>query len=398
VSSVASTGSENAGAVVIGGDYQGLAIVRSLGRHGIRTCVIDDERSIARFSRYTTHNVRVSNLRDERATVESLLDVGSRLGLDGWVVYPTREELVAACSRAREELSATFRIPTPAWSAVEPAWDKRRTHEIAERLAIPTARTWWPRDRSELAAIAEQAPWPLVLKPAIKEHFIYATGDKAWRVDDPDELHTRFEEAAAITGPQEMMVQELLPGDGRHRFAFCTFFKDGEPAASMVARRVRQHPPDFGRASTFAETVEIPELEEFGSSFLREIGYYGLVEVEFMLDPRDNRFKLLDVNPRTWGYHSIGPAAGVDFPWLLFADQVGLPVERTRARPGVRWVRLLTDIPTALDEFRRRTLSPRAYLRSLRSADVEAVFMRDDPLPGLAELMLAPYLLVKRGY
>jgi D-aspartate ligase len=393
-----STGRENSGAVVIGGDYQGLAIVRSLGRRGIRTCVVDDERSIARFSRFTTRYEHVGALRDERATVETLLDVGRRLGLEGWVLYPTREELVAALSRGRGELSSIFRVPTPPWDVVRWAWDKRQTYELSERLAIPTAQTWWPGDRAELASVLDKASWPVVLEPAIKEHFLYATGDKAWRVDTAAELMARFDEAAAITGPQEVMVQELVPGDGRHRFAFCALFKDGQALASLVARRTRQHPPDFGRASTFAETVDLPEVEELGTRFLREIGYYGLAEVEFMLDPRDGRFKLLDVNPRTWGYHSIGPRAGVDFPWLLFADQIGLPVELTRGEVGIGWVRLLTDIPTAFDEFRRGTLTPRAYVRSLRRANVEAVFMRDDLLPAFAELALAPYLLVKRGY
>ena len=35
------------GAVVVGGDYQGLGIVRSLGRRGIPVCIVDDEH--ARF-------------------------------------------------------------------------------------------------------------------------------------------------------------------------------------------------------------------------------------------------------------------------------------------------------------------------------------------------------------
>src|SRR5580698_2510979 len=87
------------GAVVIGGDYQGLGIVRSLGRHGIPVCVVDDELSISRYSRYCTRFVKLSDLRHERLTVDSLLDVGRALGLNGWVLYPTREELVAALSR-----------------------------------------------------------------------------------------------------------------------------------------------------------------------------------------------------------------------------------------------------------------------------------------------------------
>ena len=69
------------GAVVVGGDYQGLGIVRSLGSRGIPICVVDDERSISGFSRYSTHNVKVANLRDERATVEGLIGIGKRLNL-----------------------------------------------------------------------------------------------------------------------------------------------------------------------------------------------------------------------------------------------------------------------------------------------------------------------------
>src|SRR5580704_9437340 len=76
------------GAVVIGGDYQGLGIVRSLGRHGVPVCVLDDERSIARFSRHTTINVRVPDLRDEDAAVKALLELGEALDLKGWVLYP----------------------------------------------------------------------------------------------------------------------------------------------------------------------------------------------------------------------------------------------------------------------------------------------------------------------
>ncbi len=35
------------------------------------------------------------------------------------------------------------------------------------------------------------------------------------------------------------------------------------------------------------------------------------------------QYKLLDVNARAWGFHGLGQAVGVDFPYLLFADQRG---------------------------------------------------------------------------
>jgi D-aspartate ligase len=384
------------GAIVIGGDYQGLGIVRSIGRHHVPVCVIDDEISIARFSRFTTHSIKVASLRQEKETVDSLLDVGRRLGLDGWVVYPTREETVAALARYRSQLTDLFRVPTPDWETTRWVWDKRNTYRLANQLHIPTPRTWYPQDPDELEQIDAEPPF--AVKPAIKEHFIYATKAKAWRANNRSELRELFQQAAAQVGPGEVMIQELIPGDGRQQFAYCAFFKEGQAVGSMVVRRNRQHPPEFGRASTFVETVELPQLEALSERFLRAINYYGLVELEYKLDPREGLYKLLDVNGRTWGYHTLGFGAGVDFPYMLFADQLGESVESCRGRSGVSWIRLITDVPTGVLEILGRRQDFRAYLRSLKRFDVESVFSREDPFPGLAELALLPYLSVKRGF
>lgn len=384
------------GAIVVGGDYQGLGIVRSLGRHGVPVCIIDDEHSIARFSRYATHSVRTASLRDERQTVDIVRDVGRRLGLDGWVLYPTRDETVAAFSRYRASLSEQFRVPTPDWSTMQWVWDKRNTYRLAGELGIATPRTWYASSLEEVEAI--QVDGPLAIKPAIKEHFVYATKAKAWRVNTKAELRQLFERAAGHVGPGEVMIQDLIPGGGEQQFAYCAFFKDGRAMASMVVRRRRQHPPEFGRASTFVEAIELPILETLSERFLRAINYYGLVELEYKLDPRDGQYRLLDVNGRTWGYHTLGTGAGVDFPYLLYSDQMGEAIEPRRGRAGVSWIRLVTDLPTGLVEVLGRRLDWRQYLRSLRDFQVEAVFNREDPLPGVVELFLLPYLSVKRGF
>jgi D-aspartate ligase len=384
------------GAVVIGGDYQGLGIVRSLGRRGIDVIVVDDERSISRHSRYVTAARRVPNLRSEVATVEALLELRETYPIDGWVVYPTREETVAALSRNRERLTRHFRIPTPTWDVVERAYDKRQTYKLAERLNIPTPRTWTVHDVRELDVVDGDPPF--VIKPAIKERFLYSTRAKAWRADNREELRARFEDAAVLIGEQEVMIQEHIPGNGDTQFAYCAFFKAGGPVASMSVQRLRQHPAEFGRASTFVQTVEHPLLEEMSLRFLRSINYYGLVELEYKLDRRDDSLKLLDVNARTWGYHSLGQRAGVDFPYVLYADQVALPVpEKVRATPGISWIRLATDLPTASFELIHRRLDWRAYMRSLLLSNVESVFSHDDLSPGLAEVLLLPYLAMKRG-
>jgi predicted ATP-grasp superfamily ATP-dependent carboligase len=389
---------QTVGAIVIGGDYQGLGIVRSLGRQGIPVCVVDDELSISRYSRYCTKFVKLANLRDERVTVDSLLELGKRLRLDGWVLYPTREELVAALSRHRSELSEMFRVPTPDWGSVKWAWDKRNTYSLARELDIPTPVTHYNLENlDELDQLHSLTP-PFAIKPAIKEHFFYTTKAKAWLANSHAELRTLFHKASELAPCGEIMVQELIPGGGSQQFSYCAFFCDGEAVGKMVVRRRRQHPLQFGRASTYVETLDIPILEELSERFLRAIDYYGLVELEYKLDPRDSQYKLLDVNARTWGYHSLGAEAGVDFSYMLYADQIGLPVSVCKGRPGVGWVRTTTDIPAALAGILRGDTSLKGYLRSLQSCDAEAVFSLSDPVPGLAEVALIPYLAIKRGF
>jgi D-aspartate ligase len=384
------------GAIVIGGDYQGLGIVRSLGHRGIPICVVDDEYSISRFSRYTKFAIRVPDLRNETATIQVLLDIGKRLNLKGWVLFPTREELVAALSRHRCELSELFRVPTPPWSTVQWMWDKRNTYQLADELKLPIPETWIPQTLEDIDKIT--TAFPLALKPAIKEHFFYATKVKAWRANSKGQLRALLGRANSIAGPGEIIVQDLVPGDGKHQFGYCAFFKDGRAIGSMVTRRRRQHPHEFGRASTFVETIDFPALESLSESFLRKINYYGLVEVEFKLDPRDGQPKLLDVNPRTWGYHSLGLPAGVDFPYLLYADQIGMTVEECKGKPGISWIRMLTDFPTGLIDVFSGRLSLGEFIKSLWGFNTEAVFSWEDPIPGLVECALIPYLAVTRGF
>jgi predicted ATP-grasp superfamily ATP-dependent carboligase len=388
---------DSVGAVVIGGDYQGLGIVRSLGRQGVPVCVIDDEYSISRFSRYSKSFVGLSGLRDPHKIVGDLIATGKRLGLEGWVLYPTRDELVAAISKNRAELSQVFRVPTPGWECVKWAWDKRNTYRLAEQLGIPVPATYYPENSDQLAQINNIEP-PFAIKPAIKEHFFYATRAKAWRANSHSELKILFNKASALTGSGEIMVQDLIPGSGSQQFSYCAFFRNGQAVGKMVVRRSRQHPLEFGRASTYVETVDIPVLEELSERFLRAIDYYGLVEMEYKLDPRDSQYKLLDVNARTWGYHALGAAAGVDFSYLLYRDQVGLPVSAVTGLSGTAWVRTVTDFPAAVMAILSGDTDFKSYIRSVRRCNVEAVFSAKDPLPGLAEIALLPYLAIKRGF
>jgi D-aspartate ligase len=387
-------GSKQAGAIVVGGEHPGLGVARSLGRRGIAICVIDDQYSVSQFSRYVTKVVRVKELRDQQSTVNSVLEIARRYGLEGWVLFPTRDETVAAFSLYRDQLVSTLRVTTPPWDTVRWAWDKKCTYERAEQLGIATPRTYNIREEEQLPELWGNLP--LAIKPAIKENFFYATGAKAWRAETPEQLLTLFRKARYQIRAEEVLLQEIVPGSGEQQYSYCAFFRDGVAKHTLVAKRLRQHPREFGRAATYVETIECPEVEELSERFLRAINYYGLVEVEFKKDPRDGKLKLLDVNARTWGFHTLGSAAGVDFPYLLYADQIGIATQPSRAQAGVGWLRAVTDVPTVISDLWDNELDLDTYWQSLRSTRTESVFCLKDPLPSVAEIAMLPYLAAKK--
>jgi D-aspartate ligase len=382
------------GALVIGGDHPGLAIARSLGRRGIPVYIIEDQHSVSIFSRYVTKVIRVPDIRDEQKTVDSVLEVGRRFGLKGWVLFPTRDETVAAFSLHRERLAEFFRVTTPPWEVIRWAWDKNNTWKLAEKIGIPSPRTWNVKSADELPSLHPYLP--LAIKPAVKEHFFYATGAKAWRAETPEQLQELFKRAARQIKVEDIMLQEIIPGDGKQQLSYCAFFRDGRAHSTLLARRMRQHPREFGRAATYVETVELPEIEEIAERFLRAMNFYGIVEVEFKQDPRDGKYKLLDVNARAWGFHGLGHAAGVDFPYLLFADQFGEQLESRRAKAGAGWLRLVTDLPVAASDMLHGYLTLGSYWSSLKNTRTESVFCGKDPLPSLGEFVLLPYLVAKK--
>ncbi|MGL4968155.1 MAG: ATP-grasp domain-containing protein [Inquilinus sp.] len=379
------------GAVVVGGDYIALGVVRSLGRHGVPVWVMHDGLHVcAAASRFALR--RLPWPVDEAGRLASLRELSTRNGLRDWVLYPTDDESAALVARNHEALSGSFRLTTPPWAVLQWAYDKRLTYGLASRLGIDHPWTLYPQSCEEVAAL--DCTFPAILKPAVKAQSNRFTRARAWRVDDHRQLLARYAEACELIDPSLIMIQEFIAGGGEAQYSFAALCADGRPLAWLVARRARQHPVDFGgHGSSFVETVDEPEIEEAAHRLLAAIGYNGLVEVEFKRDSRSGRPKLLDINARTWGWHTLGGAAGTDFPYLSWRLAQGAIIPTTRARAGVRWVRAATDVPAAMGELKRGRLSIGEYVRSLRPPIERAVFALDDPLPAFADV---PWLLYRR--
>lgn len=375
------------GIVVIGSDFKALGVIRSLGRRGIPGVVIDNLPRSAWYSRYVKMRLKWTGSMESNEFLNFLLQTAKEQHFERWVLFPLSDEVVEFVARHHQELAQVYQLVTQPWDVVRWANDKRLTYRMAEEVGVPCPKTGYPASEANLETM--EIAFPAIIKPAISIHFQHAIRLKALPAKNLEELRAHYRLAASILPPEEIMVQEIIPGDGTAQFSVAAYCKEGRTLLSMTARRTRQYPIDYGLGSSFVEAIEVPEIIELAQRLLQKMGVSGMVEVEFKRDHRDGQYKLLDINVRPWGWHTLSLACGLDFSYIEYCDLLGQEPTPIKPRYGAQWVRLITDLPAGLQEIRAGITTPGAYLRSLRGGTVFSVFDWRDPLPAFGDFTSA---------
>lgn len=385
------------GVIVIGDHVQALGIIRSLGRHGVPVYLMHNSNlCIGRFSRYTKRFIKTPSLSDESEFVDFMIEFAEKNQVENWVLMPTNDIIVEILSKNKTMLEEYFKVPTPKWDIIKFALNKKLTYSIAKKNGIPIPNTIYPKDVEELKAMMPEITFPVLVKPAIAHHFWYEVGVKMFQANSPEELIQKYVEVSRILDSSEIMIQELIPGDLDLLYTFGSFFKEGKPLAIWTGKKIRQRPMDFGNC-TFAISEWEPELVEIGTRFLNAIDYYGISELEIKKDCRDGEFKLIEMNARTWLWHSLAIRCGVDFPYLLYKDMIEENVTPVASfRENIKWMHIYTDIGVMIKEMLKGNMRPRDYLASLNGEKEFAVFSWNDPMPFFVETLILPYLWINR--
>ncbi|NMC13346.1 MAG: hypothetical protein GYA34_10755, partial [Chloroflexi bacterium] len=106
-------------------------------------------------------------------------------------------------------------------------------------------------------------------------------------------------------------------------------------------------------------------------------------EIEYLRDPRDGEFKLIEINARTWLWVGLAAACGVNYPMYIYNNVNGLPNDFPAAYPvGVRLRNFWTDAVFSSLAMLKGHLKIGDYLNSLRRDGlIDAVHDKDDPKP-----------------
>ena len=348
----AANGHDRPAAIVCNAHITGLAVARSLARQGVPVIGIDREpygvalASNALVAAAVCHDP----ISQEAEFIADILAIGAHLDRPA-VLFGCMDEWVLALSAHRDELSDSFIFPFADDDIVRRILDKSELYTEAEAAGIPYPRTLDTREVDDDTVIAEIGV-PCVLKPAAKRPFYDAFNSNLF-TPKTEEEYRRLRAEGARFG---MLAQEIIPATGNDYVTVgAAIAPGGDVLGTFVGQRLEIYPAGFG-TTCLAQGLNEPELESHAVSILQRLGYYGIAEVEFLRDPRTGVFNLLDINTRPWKWVGLPISAGVDLPWLVYAQATGVPISPVERRHDALWVSIKDYVPLrargeAMQEF-----------------------------------------------
>ena len=359
----------------------GLAVIRSLGRKGIEVTAADCDRvSTGFFSKYCSKRlVYPDPAKDPEGYADAILCEIKTTKYD--VVIPINDYTLIPLSKRKREIEKYSRFPFLGYENLKKGRDKGLTVLEAKKCGIKVPETVIAKDDEDVEYVKREFSFPVIVRPR------ESSGSRGlFKVEYPEELLPRYQLVTQKYGPS--LIQEYIPWGGMTYDVTVIMNKDSVARAVFVSNRIRTYPV-FAGPNVLGEGVDCPELKETAIKFLKFLNWYGPAQVEFRIDPRDNKPRLMEVNPRLWGSLYLGIISGIDFPYLLYQLAMNEDIEPVlEYKTGIRarWF-LPGDILHIIFNPQRGKVI-KQWIKDFFDKNTKMYIpSRDDPLPLVGRLL-----------
>jgi predicted ATP-grasp superfamily ATP-dependent carboligase len=393
-----------------------IAATRHLGAIGFDVRVLSSQRlAAAAWSRHTAGAYSAPPESESQRFLERLLAIGA--ADPGQILLPTSDETAWLYTQNAAELGRYFRAVQPSTAVLQKILDKKLFADAASRAGLAVLPSWDPRNIDDVEALAPTLPYPILIKPRTHVHRLRS--DKGVVVYSALALineYRRFVDRERVRSADDPLLRDAnLPilqqfvRVGREGVHSVTGFIDqtGELFVTRGATKIFQRSQPVGVGVCFESLPPSPALSEAVRHLCRELGYFGIFEVEFLWF--DGRWAAIDFNPRLFSQIGMDIRRGMPLPLLACLDAAG---ETTSLRDAVAKAQTESDEETVFcDRFTLRAIllaktvtarishKDRAYWHGWRKQHaahaVDFAADGSDPMPGVIHALSELYLGIK---
>jgi predicted ATP-grasp superfamily ATP-dependent carboligase len=311
--------------IIGGGSANGLGIARNLGSLGIPIyCLIHNAHDLTRFTKYATRYAILPQIEGDVETLQQVLLKLQKQLTTTAVLFPTTDTALLTVSQLSDDLDG-YVTSLANRELIEMMVLKSRFYASLRQWDVPHPRTWYP-DCDSWSQIADQLSFPVFVRPDQSRAFTADFHVKGYVAHSLRETQAYLHHAQQAG--HSMTLQEIIPGPPSTEYAIRGYMdKQSQPIVLMAIQRIRSF--QMFKPRPIMWSIPLSTVGDFAKviiTYLQNIKYSGLFVAEFKRDPRDDAFKLFEINARSGGDNDFVRACGVNHILAAYRDALGKDV------------------------------------------------------------------------
>ncbi len=286
-----------------------MAIITELARGGCEIVGADDRRlPLDIHSMYTKPYYLYPDAKKDDGFVGAIIKIIKKEKPD--VVLPVSGTKLL--SRHRMEIEKYCKLLVPDYESFIVAYDNKKTLDECKKIGIACPEIF--TEKEAIKYLIKNRNKNGAVKVVVKPRKDVGGGKGLFIVDKVEAFKKARDKSERAYG--KTVIEEYIPGDTESmRTVNLMFDKKSSLVAYFTTKKIRQWPTTGGISALSVSTNEW-NLVEMVLPFFKKWQWEGPAEVEIKIDSRDNKPKLIEINPRFWGYIGFPIKCGVNFPMI----------------------------------------------------------------------------------
>ena len=253
----------------------------------------------------------VNDFNNKENFKKALIEYGEKNKEYNILLIATSDLYVKMVSEEKGLLEKYYVFNYPDIELVNNLLIKEKFYSIYENMGLDMPKTYiYPCNKNEsIQKIKDYfKEYPIIIKPSdgVEYHKLDGEGlAKVYKAHAEEELEKIIKKIENAGYNKNLIIQEFIPGDDSALFDSIFYVGKDKKAklATFAQIGLQEHTPTgIGNC-----TVLINGYDEHGyneeivyklKDFIEKIGYQGFAEFDIKYDYRDNKYKVLEINPR----------------------------------------------------------------------------------------------------
>ncbi len=280
--------------------------------------------------------IQAENTLDEERYIQRIEEICGAEGID--VIFPSYDPEVYVFAKNKSRLASQGIVAVvPDYDGLTRILDKSLTIKAAVNVGFPVPKTCVPAGSEALSVVVQKMNPPWVLKPRCNAHGV--------NIKLAEDLASLEKTYCVLSEIQERpMVQEYIPAATKRNY-YVVVDRDSEIVSLFSPEVLRTRKVGIRTpCAAVVSSANVPFTDEI-RALLRELGVWGGMTIQSIVDARDGKPKLMEINPRFGHNLWYRTELGINGPLIFLRMAKGEdPGEVPGFREGVLMLDPLWDL------------------------------------------------------